>query len=817
MRDKTKRLSALFTLGDAKLDTDPIRAPPAGAGTSPSPTPVQYLSPLLPSSGSRALPASPVRGRSASPFRSASPAAGAGSDKRRSWRSRSRAASTDEADPPPYWLALSGKKFSYDPAPLAAFQRIPELWDEQGDTLVFLAPQDADRPPSFKIHSSTYASSFPLISQAHGPAPKPLRRQSSLETSTSSLSLEVPPLPSSTPPVPDLSDGPPQVGDVVPPPEPTFSIYLPVAPAPGGYVRSSAEELEALLAIRNLFAFLLRRPLVASPERPTNLHIFKSVAQLLRVHQFTNQDGSGFGEVPSTSFAHYLEDLRLADVRNSPYKIVEGIVIGEHMRSLELYNEAFVHGVGKFDSIKELPSGMFHLVSGITRNRMERAHMDLYQRLKNVRSRLTDFEFPSLFSGIANSTSLEEAKSVHFKRWKGAFQGLRKHILTFYKDQFGAWPPKASSKKNEFEEGGLNRIVLQLLYRDLSDLYDLMVDRSVLTSRSVDVPHQDDQGDVPDPEEPTPRALRRVMSEYDRSSPPVQPPIPFDTPLLPTLSSQDRVILTAKTSKLSADEISRALDASYNADAQKPTLFLAGFKAYERKAASGKSLEELCDQRNGHWILLYAALQSLPLLVVDAPGVKWNRGVEYFLCEPPLGGAPWASSDHSRRKSWYGVAGGTGGVVSLPSDVVDHGIEGVYRRSHCWEAAARWTAHEEAHIEPTDPNNPPSAAELRAALGSLSPPPPVFSNGAGSGPPTPTSPVVGSATRSPRNPHRNTAVFLGLEALPLPNDVAPEMLDLPRGATPDAGNRNRVSVHDPSKSFDDIVGGAQVQVSQGKR
>jgi hypothetical protein len=64
---------------------------------------------------------------------------------------------------------------------------------------------------------------------------------------------------------------------------------------------------------------------------------------------------------------------------------------------------------------------------------MERASMDLFIRLKSVRSRLEDFEFPSLFAGIANSTTSTETKTINFKAWKSAFISMRKHTMAIYK------------------------------------------------------------------------------------------------------------------------------------------------------------------------------------------------------------------------------------------------------------------------------------------------------------------------------------------------------------------------------------------------
>ena len=75
--------------------------------------------------------------------------------------------------------------------------------------------------------------------------------------------------------------------------------------------------------------------------------------------------------------------------------------------------------------------------------------------------------------------------------------------------------------------------------------------------------------------------------------------------------------------------------------------------------------------------LLYVVIWSLLLLVVDAPDIRFTEGVEYFLC------ILWV---HRTGRSWFK---GTR-VVSLPSNIITNGVEGVYRRSHCWQAATQW-------------------------------------------------------------------------------------------------------------------------------
>ena len=550
----------------------------------------------------------------------------------------------------------------------------------------------------------------------------------------------------------------------------------------------SEEDVEILLAVRNVFAFLGGQPLVATARCSSIFDVFLRIADIMQRYDFSNLDGSTLGEEAETNFKRFIEDFKLGDVRFSRERTIEAVVLGERMRSWELYNEGFIHLVGKYDEVVALKSPKFHLITEVTCKRMERATLDLQRRLNTVRTRLETFDFPSLFSGIANSTTSTESKVIRFKAWKAAFIEMRKHIMDWYGKRYGAWPPRARSKKNDFEESGLNRVLLREVYQDFSDLYDILVDRSALTTRSVEVPSQDTLDAISE-EEPTPRALRRVMSEYDRSVPPVQPPIPFDTPLLPSLATTRRNFASlkpkdqskARMKPLRDDEINQALMQSYNRESIKATPFLEAFMTFEREKAHGKSIDATCDLRNGQWIFMYAVIQSLPLVAIDAPGVRWTKGVEYFLCEVPKGAAPWIQESHNHGKSWYTVAGGTG-VISLPADIVEHGVEGIYRRSHCWERAQKWTGDAPIEAFGGSPIQQASNGSEYGDMGDLPPPPHWIPS---SGPP--------SRSSSPGTRSKRDSIHSGLEALPLPAGVVPAQ------ARP-------LSQHDPLKSFDQILG-----------
>lgn len=543
-----------------------------------------------------------------------------------------------------------------------------------------------------------------------------------------------------------------------------------------------SDDEETLLAMRNLFAFLAGAPLVSTRRAPTIFAVFIKISETLKQFRFSNADGSTFGEIATFSFDQYVNELGLADVRSSHEKTIEGIILGERMKNIKLYNEAFTHAAGRYNELLKLGDPKFKLISPITTNRLSRAAMDLEKRTACFRHTLEEFDFPQLFSGILNSKTADERKDVDFDVLRDAFLTTRKFVISFYKNRFGSWPPR-TSKTNELESSGLNRIVCRELYQDLCAVYDLLVDRSSLTNRSADGVWSDDSNS----DAPRVRALRAVLSEYDRSSPPVKPPIPYDLPMFPSLRQtrsdgwgDSKKELKAMSRKLKDDDIAEIMTASHNTDVP-PCSFLNSFREVERKAAKHCTIKELAEIRMGQWLFVYAVLQALPLVTVDGPQLQHTTGVDYFLCESPRFGVPWAREDALLDASRTGMAR-AGGIVCLPADLFHHGAEGIYFRSHCWQAAKRWSAGDAAipfalHFQHHLDIQP---FELPTAIGAR------VSSSRSSGP---------AGQVQSRNP-----VGLGVDCLG----------DKSRAA-------RRVSAYDPNLTFDSILGGTASGADKQKK
>ncbi|KMU72189.1 hypothetical protein CISG_00498 [Coccidioides immitis RMSCC 3703] len=571
------------------------------------------------------------------------------------------------------WIAGTHHEMPYDVDKLVAGERIPELWDEQGDTYVYLFPKNTNRPPSFKIHSSIFSASPALTVMARGS--DPASRTMSGPECPPKLRLSVP-------------------------------VSPPVSPQLGPLDVSQEGDSDG----RRSRDYLL-------DESTQELHLYLPVP--------LNSDVSN----------------------NRP------ILHDDDVDMLVLFRNTFAFLVGQ--SLIATPRS-----SDSKTGRMRALH-----------------------SGNTSCRIIER--------------------------DLGPGPPKANSKKNQFEASGLNRLVLQELYQDFADLYDILVDRTSLTTRSLDMTVTDVEADSADVQQSTARALRLVMSEFDRSTPPVAPPIPFDIPLQPTIRTIKRRLDPKKepkerAKKLASGEVNEILLGSYNRKSMKPTPFLESFTQFERRAGSGKSTDELSDNRCGQWLFMYAVLQSLPMLVVDAQNIRFCEGVEYFLCVPPRGNPPWCRDDAKTARSWFGVAGGSG-LVNLPSDVVANGVEGVYRRSHCWQVATKWADQQQllttvmperapaSPITPVSPYQHPTAGPpALSAPESVSDkqPTPLITPG------TVTPPMFSLPLPNPgfSRAGNRSSIHMGLEALPLPAGVVP--VDPP----------SRPVSHNPNLSFDQILG-----------
>jgi hypothetical protein len=608
--------------------------------------------------------------------------------------------------------------------------KVPELWQESGNALVYLFPPASGRGPSFRLSSEVISSSPGLTAFVHGDVyssratsqmSQHSRPGATFDPRTQQVQIHTPggtsvgasPNTSHT----SGSEDSREARGLVDVDSQLLHIRLPISLSDESGKNLSQVDVRNLVSVRNLFAFLVGQSLIATPEQPTVFEVFNQISKHLQEFKFSNMDGSTFGETPDSSFTSYLQELVLLDMRNNCEKTIEGLLLGERMRSAVLWNEAFVHGVGLYKDLQRVCPDKFKMLSSVAVQRLERAHMDLEKRQRRIDERLSDFDFPSIFHGIMNSRTAEERETASFEQWKSSFQATRRFLLQHLKGKLGAWPPK-KVKKSAIQVPNLNRRVLKVLGDDLAVLYDLMVDRQHPSSRLVIFGKQ-----FPAHPDPQIEALRKVLQEYDVSGSPVYPTMPFDAPLLPHLSRSHANSEASSKKKIGKSDLVTILSNSYNKDirdSRNPVAQL--WIAFEAKTTSGMTMDKITNFRLGAWLFMYCVLQSLPLLTVDAPCVQFANGVDYFLCEPPRGRLHW--SKESTQKDWFRDPV-TGVITQMSKDSIELSDEAIYRLSHCWKVGEIWEQELTVLPGPKRSQRQPSPPQHAHQLGQLEGVPPL--------------------------------------------------------------------------------------------
>jgi hypothetical protein len=595
--------------------------------------------------------------------------------------------------------------------------------------IVHLFPRNSRFGPTFKLNAEHISSSSYLASLAHGQAQSSgssrhssvsHRGGASFDPRTQRISANVPggssygnsPNASHTDSSDDSRDRDARLGDLD---VKEVHLYLPIDLSNPTSPTLSELDIQKLVLVRNLFAFLVGQSLVATHKYPTTFQVFVQIANLLLEYGFSNMDASTFGEVANSSFTCYAEELGLLDVRESPQKAVEGLILGERMRSSLLWNESFTHAVGRYSDIQQVASPLISSLSPVAKQRVERAHMNLEKRLLRIHNQIADFDFPQVFSGIMNSRTVKEREIASFEHWKSGFNNTRRFFINHLKAKHKSWPPKRRRGAGA-SVPAMNRNILQGFYQDLTVVYDLMVDRKHPSSRLMIFgrnfpPHMDRRIE----------ALRKVLQEYDQSGSPTYPVMPFDAPLLPRVAPNDDDV-NNQPERVSKAELATLLKASYNQDTiDSKHPFSQLWMSYEFKSTAGKHIDQVANFRLGSWLFIYCVIQALPMLTVDAPNVIFKEGVEYFLSEPPRGRLHW--SKEGQQWEWFRDPL-TGVVTQLAKDSVDLSDEAMYKLSHCWTQGVIWEKEmtDMPGRLPGKPESRKASVQLRAA-GQLPTPP----------------------------------------------------------------------------------------------
>jgi len=381
----------------------------------------------------------------------------------------------------------------------------------------------------------------------------------------------------------------------------------------------------------------------------------------------------------------YLQNREFGDVRKWPEGaaglVVWSEVVAERVieqcnmlaydeRLESLWREGFVHCTGLLPSLQLQPE--WRDISPITKALIDRASLEIQVRVSNADARMSGFNFGDMWP--VSSAAPPPARL--------AFDRFQKFLMKHYTSRFtGTWPPG---------EGKFTRTLYLHLQRDFATLYSYIVDHDAVWSPVHDQPAPSGlRRTIVKPALPNWRAddeslqIVDILSGFDERE--NHPPIPHPFPLVPPTNTPTATTAPSNPTKKQqrffpstgprnrtfnvnpgAALAALALSESTNIEALKSTTsnpLLEAFQTHEKSIPAHEISPH--DARKGRWIMIYGVLQTLASVAVDAPGIAWTEGVEYWINPKLRGTPPWKSTPHA-------------------ASAQEEGDERSHFRSHCW-------------------------------------------------------------------------------------------------------------------------------------
>ncbi|OIW28120.1 hypothetical protein CONLIGDRAFT_579063 [Coniochaeta ligniaria NRRL 30616] len=588
----------------------------------------------------------------------------------------------------------------------------PELWDPNGDVLVFFGQRgQSPRPnPSFRLSSH-------IIEATESRYLITLLREGSTEED-----IHMPPSPMGAPPMlqrhghyahPHLSPhngGYSRGGQPTPPisedvslgeadGQISYEMYFPTPPNV-----SKVDQLRHHITTRNVFALLYHASLVG-------LSLYQALFDLhSRLETYMPPEADNVGII-----LNYLSARGIDDVRNDPETAVSLLAWseGSEVRWEEGWRESFLHCAGMYSRLESCAD--FKHITPITRALLERACLETQLRVQAAEERLAEFQFGDMWPASV-ATTASSSGPVTSSPAKGAADRLQKFLVQHYAQVFGEWPPLPASQGQDSlalgtahgggdndEDTWLSRTVAQSLQKDFAALYDYLVNRDIvwdgsearssrkwmMVSESGNRGFEADTPDLP---------MTDMLIEFDNKLrfPHIPHPYSLVPESLPPLVNNSSVsgkdspsgggISNAGNGRSGAME--RRIQLAYT---EATNICLLGSEFTHSDLIDAFSKFEKTDRvgevdpsvaRRGRWVLIYGILQTLASVSVDAPNVRYREDVGYHL-SPRLKGAkmpPWktggpqhTSSKHNPNQS---VMGGRD--------------EAAHELSHCWTVPHTW-------------------------------------------------------------------------------------------------------------------------------
>jgi hypothetical protein len=415
------------------------------------------------------------------------------------------------------------------------------------------------------------------------------------------------------------------------------------------------------LATRNVFALIYNASLVG-----TTLH-----------DALTDLDSRLRHPHATKTLVNYVRDRAVDDVRADPASAVSLLAWAESpgVRWAAGWAETFTHCVGMLSHVRHCAE--YSALAPPTRALLDSAYAEMHARIRAAQKRLADFDCTDMWECLpeASTRSAFEARAaaIRFSIF------LRAHYSRACSS--GTWPPPDP----EGSDTWLTRRIVRALHADFSALYDFLVDSQVVwdtdEARSgrkhllVRRPASDgrsdggnDSPDIFDADRDSEIPLTDAFIAFDNRY--RFPHIPRPYPLVPEsifpepCSPSDP---SSSHSPRSASSVERRMLFAYteatntslmpSSHASPPPL-VSAFCRFEKVDLLGRTDPAVA--RLGRWTVIYAALQALASVAVDAPHVRYTRDVVYHISPrlEGLEGVPewvfegWEDTSHVESHCW---------------------------------------------------------------------------------------------------------------------------------------------------------------------
>ncbi|KAI1401711.1 hypothetical protein F4819DRAFT_486263 [Hypoxylon fuscum] len=555
----------------------------------------------------------------------------------------------------------------------------PELWDPNGDVLVFFGRKgQMPRPnPSFRLSSH-------IIEATESRFLITLLREGSTEDEYDAR-MHMPPSPIGAPPMlrphgshSQLGYGIGRNGQPTPPVSEdtsladadgqiSYEMYFPTPPN-----LSKLEAHRHAITTRNVFALLYHASLVG-------LSLCQALSDLhARLTNYMPPEADNVGTI-----INYLSARGIDDARNDPETAVSMLAWSEtsEVRWEEGWCEAFAHCAGMYPRLEACAD--FKNVTPITRALLERSCLETQLRVQAAEERLAEFSFEDIWPAGGPA-----ARGVA----RDAAERLRQFFVNHYAKIHGDWPPpEAGARTVEGEEMWLTRTMARQMRKDFGALYDYLVNRDIIWDESetrssrkwMMVSESGNKSFDPDtPDLP----LTDMLIEFDNRM--RFPHIPHPYPLVPESISPATPPSSRERSKKDKSNNHNNINAKPVCDdriterraqlayTEATNIYILGSDFTQSDLIESFVKFEKSDQislvnpfiaRRGRWVLIYGILQTLASVSVDSPNVRYKDNITYHL-SPRFKGI--------KAPPWKGA--------SAPA------AEACHELSHCWVVPRTW-------------------------------------------------------------------------------------------------------------------------------